>query len=204
MWFCFPQEGYTWPNVAVVWNWRQDTLCVPYLPNASHISYGIVSPIGDSTFDSASGSFDTDTDAFNYRNYNPTQDSLLICDPTHSRLSQADDGETFNNTQMYCYVQRHALPLGDAKNLTSMKLVKRVIPKIDGTTGETINIYIGTADTMDGTIVWSSPKPFVIGTDWFVNFRDRGRIIDIKFEYQGLGTFKLVGYDVEFEYVGMR
>jgi len=37
-----------------------------------------------------------------------------------------------------------------------------------------------------------------------VIFRDRGRVIDIKFEYRGSGTFRFYGYDVEYEYVGMR
>jgi len=204
MWFCFPQSGYQWPNMAVVWNWQQDTTTIREIPNSPHIAYGLVNPGGDTTFDSASGSFDDDIDAFDYRNYNPTQDSLLICDLDNSKLLQVDDGETFNGASMYCYIQRHALPLGDPKNLTSMKMIRRIIPKIDGTTGESVNIYIGTADQMDGVVTWSTPKSFVIGTDWFVNFRERGRIIDIKFEYQGAGSFRLIGYDVEFDYVGMR
>ena len=204
MWFCFPQEGYQWPNVAVVWNWRQDTVYIRDIPNSPHIAYGIVNPGGDTTFDSATGSFDADSDAFDYRNYNPTQDSLLIVDLANSRLLQADNGETFGTADMYAYVQRHAVPLGDPKNVTSMKKVTRVIPKIDGTPGEIVNISIGTADALDAPITWSAPKPFIIGTDWFVNSRERGRIIDIKFEYRGSGTFRLVGYDIDFDYVGIR
>ena len=73
-----------------------------------------------------------------------------------------------------------------------------------GTSGDTIDIKIGTREAIDGTVTWSAAQTFTIGQDYKVEFRASGRLFDIRFEYSGSNPLRLFSYEVEFEPEGYR
>lgn len=197
IWICFPEAGHDYPNLAVVWNWSENTLQVRELGfDCPHINYGVVSPSTSTTIDQATGTFDTATGTFDEQTFNPSITSMLMANPGATRLVKVDNSGSFNGETFTKRVHREALPLGDFQRY---KRVKRVLPRVIGAVGDTFQIYIGTRTTFEDDVTWSSPETYTIGTDAFANFLVTGRIIDIRFEYSGTQSWRLHGFDVEWE-----
>ena len=200
VWVCFPEAGHSYANLALVWSYQENTLQVRELgADMRHINWGIVnSGSSGPTFDGITGTFDAQTGSFDEQQFNPIFTSLLLSDGT--KLLQGDQGGTFDGAMIESYWERKALPLD--KDIQRFVHVHRVHPKVIGGVGETLNVSIGTRKTPESVVAWSTPQPFVIGTDTFTNFRSMGRVIDIRFEYSGTQTIKLFGFDVEWSPAG--
>lgn len=200
MWICFPEAGETWPNMALVWNWSQNTLGPRELGQPTpHIAFGVVTPNSGVTFDTDSGTFDDAPGTIDEQGFNPAVTSLLMADPTSPRLMQVDDSGQFAGTTFTRRLTREALPFGE---IHMLKRVMRVIPKIQGTIGTAIRVYIGTRGNLEGAVAWSLPQTYTVGTSLWVDFRVTGRVIDIRFESTAAQNFRLHGFDIEFDPAG--
>ncbi len=115
---------------------------------------------------------------------------------------QADTGELFNGSTMTAYIERSNIGL--TRDVGSMKRVRRIMPKIYGTAGDTISVYVGARATPDSAITYSGPFAFTVGTDYKVDCRVSGRFISIKIQYAGTNTFRMSGFDIEFDSDGNR
>ena len=201
VWICFPESGVVHPRTALVWNWHEDTLGVRDLGfECPHIASGVVTDsVDSSTFDGQTDTFDGKAGPFDGRNFSSAVHNLLMANPSETKLLKIDSSGTFDGTAFKKSMVREALPFGD---FLTNKNILRVFPKLSCTRGETVNISIGwKREFMDAT-TWSSPQPFVVGDDAFVNFRETGRIIDIRFEYSGNQALRLFGFDIEWELAG--
>ena len=77
MWACYPSDGATWPNKALVWNWRTNAIGFRDLPEVAFIHQGVAPTVavgGDSpswisgtAWDENIGSWDEDN------TYDPTR-----------------------------------------------------------------------------------------------------------------------------------
>ena len=117
-------------------------------------------------------------------------------------IEHAESGETFNGTTMSCYATRSNIGL--TRDLNSIKRIQRVMPKVIGTAGDVVSIYVGTKTTPEGTTTFSGPFSFTIGTDYKIDCRVSWRWITIRMEYAGANTVRLAGYDLEFMQDGWR
>lgn len=197
VWICFPTSGYEYPTTALVWNWTSNTLGVRELGQETpHIGFGVVNPGTGGTFDTDLGTFDEASGSIDEQAYNPSITSLLMADPSATRLLQVDDSGTMNGATFTRRVHREALPFGD---ILRLKRIMRVFPKMVSVPGEVFEVYIGTRMTMEDSVVWTQPQTFTVGADVWVDFRVTGRIIDIRMEYSGTKTWRLHGFDVEWE-----
>lgn len=197
IWVCVPSSGAQFPDTAMIWNWAENTVSIRDLGfECPHMSAGITSLGSGTTFDADSGTFDSAAGSFDAQSFNPSVTNLLMSDPASTRLYSADTSGTFNGSTFTKRLVREALPFGD---FLRFKRVHRVFPKVIGAIGDTVNIYIGTRDTFEDAVSWSQPETYTIGTDAFVNFRESGRIVDIRFEYSGNNSWRLHGFDIEWE-----
>jgi hypothetical protein len=154
------------------------------------------------TFDGQVGTFDEQTRAFNEAQYNAAEQYVVLADSANPLAFQNDDTEQYNGVAMTVYMERSHLPL--LKDISRLKRVMRVYPRVLGTTGDTIDIKIGYRDALDGTVTYTPAKTFTIGTDYKVDFRISARVIDVRFEYSGSNPVRLFGYEVEFKPDGYR
>lgn len=203
MWICFPEVGNTFPDLALCWDWVRDNWFVRELnQNMAAGEVGVV--IGSNlTFDGQSGSFDSQTVTFDDQTFTPFSNRLVLFNGAAPAAYQAESGETFNGTTMTSYATRTNMAL--TKDVLSVKKVQRVYPKIIGTAGDTFQIYIGTASTPDGTVTFSGPYNFTIGTDFKVEVRPiSARWITIKVQGQTSNSWQLAGFDIEFQHDGYR
>lgn len=212
VWCCFPQSGYTMPNIAMVWNWTTNTITTRDLPQGTaHIEWGVIDTGGDLTFDGDAGTFDAAEGTFDGQIDRGSLRELLMCDTTRSLFYRGNSSEQFAGTNMAAYVQRLALPIGrqDLRgeirpNLTAQKYITEIWPVIEGTTGGIVEIYLGSRDHVGDAVSWSGPYEYIIGTTRKINVRLVGPIIDIRFNSNGNITWKVVSYGLEVRLGGKR
>jgi len=202
MWIGFCETGNDFPNLALCWDWANNSWFVRELgANMSHAAVGIV--IGSElTFDGLVGSFDSQTQTFDESTFTPFSNRLVLFNAAAKAAYQAESGETFNGTTMTCYATRSNIGL--TRDLTSIKRIQRIFPKVLGTAGDTVSIYVGSKTSPDGTTTFSGPFAYTIGTDYKIDCRVSGRWVTLKFQYAGTNTVKLAGFDCEFIHDGFR
>lgn len=200
---CFPETGLDWPNLALCWDWAEDTLHVEELGGPkTYATNGIIPGTVAVSFDAQTGSFDSDAASFDEETYNQFLTRIVLTDAMANRAYQDDSGEDFNGVPMACYAERRGSLI--SKDLGRIKRIMRLMPQVLGTVGDTINFMIGTRSAENESTAWHGPYPFAIGTDYKIDLRVTARIIDLRVEYSGVNTFRLHDLEVEYEPQGYR
>jgi hypothetical protein len=199
---CFPESGYDWPTLALVWNWAEDTFDYRELGGPKTYATGGIIPGSAVSFDTDSGTFDDATGTFDEETYNPFLTRVLMLDSMAKKAYQNDTGEDFNGVPMSVYAERTGM--GIVKDLTMLKRIKRIFPKVTGTAGDTLRFYVGARSGIGASTSWSGPYTFTIGSDYKIDLRVSARILDLRVEYSGSNTFRLFGMSIEHESDGTR
>lgn len=209
VWVCFPETGNSICTLALVWNWKENTWGVRDIPNAAFITSGIVDPVDSTeTWSGASGTWATDTDAWGDRSYDPAQRKMLMAIPGSTKLYTPDNTQQFDGTNMTSYVEKLAIgfPLkkDDPPDYTTEKMVRGIWPRIRGTAGGIVNVYLGTMERIDGAVTWQTAFSFTIGSTEYVDpdLTNASKLHALKFESTGDVQWKLDGYDVDVVAVG--
>lgn len=202
MWICFPESGHDWPNLALAWSWADNTFHVRELGfDIAHGEEGIV--IGSElTFDGQVGSFDDQSGTFDEATFTPFARRLVLWRGTARQALQAETGETFNGTTMTAYIER--ANIGLTRDVGSIKRIRRIFPKIIGTAGDTFRVYVGARTVIDGATTYSGPFNFTIGSSYKIDCRVSARWLSLKFETAITNSWRLAGFDVEFDPNGLR
>jgi hypothetical protein len=214
MWVCFVEQGETYVNKALVWNYDDDTWSVRDLPNVHHIGFGQVPETPVETFDSGSGTtFDTDFGQFGQTSLVAAEVDMLMCraDGTN-KFYKGNRNYDFDGTTFTSFVERTGLTIvgqdrqGNPKtDPYSVKFVRALYPKVVASPGATINIYVGCHDTPEGAVTWEGPLAFDPLTDVRVDCRVQGKFIAVRFEDASTTVpWSLTGYELDIEVVGHR
>jgi hypothetical protein len=202
---CYPTSGNSLCNEALCWNWENGTVYVKDLPFVADIGYGIVDSAASGIIDDQTEIIDSYVGLIDEIFKSSIKQQALMAGTNGTKLYQDDDTETANGSNFTAFAQRDTLPLGaDGADFSNIKYITEIIPRIIGTLGCVVNIYLGTRDSIDDTVKWHGPYPFTIGTDLKKNCRVSGRIIDIKFESVGNMTWKMPSYQLRYRVGGRR
>lgn len=202
MWCCFPESGHDWPNLALVWDWANNKFTVRELgADMSVAAHGII--VGsENTFAGLPGSFDSLVGSFDDLAFTPFQRRMVLFTGTTVAAFQTEQGETLGGATMTCYATRDNMGL--TKDVGMIKRVKRVLPKVIGTSGDVLSIRVGSRSSPDGSVAYSAPFAFILGTDYKIDCRVSGRWIALDIRYAGTNTIRVAGFDIEFEDDGYR
>ncbi len=208
-WACFPEIGSSQANRALVWNWKDGTVGLRDLPLASFIAAGVVDPTATgSSWGSDSASWGSDSAAWGDRTYDPTRRRILAAIPGVTKLALLDDTQQEFSSTMTSLVERTGLgfPLKKDRppDFTTRKLLKGVWPRVEGTDGGVINIYVGSQEKIDGPVTYSPARAFVIGQTDYIDVLTEGRLHALKFESTTDIEWRLHGYDVDVVPAGMH
>ena len=198
IWLCFPESGQTSCNLAVVWNWKDNTTTIRTLPNATASASAVLDYIAPATWDSDAGTWDSDTSYWN-QNENTTSSERLFLASANTKIYLEDSGATFDGTTMQQSLERDGLHM-DAPE--QVKLIKSVRPRIDAVPGTVINVYMGGALDQSSGTTWSGPYPFTVGTDYKVSGMASGRYLGVRFESTTNAQWRIKSFDVEFDLLG--
>jgi hypothetical protein len=214
VWLCFPEQGHTDANIAVVWDYGHDLLSVRPLVDtwSCGASGSILSTIQALDWDSQTETWDDSAGSWNRAQFSGAFERVLagVRDSEvdqKGRLIFVDDtnSQVDGVTPVGGTITRESLDFGSPE---ALKYVRRVWPRIEGTTGTIVRIRVGQQSDPTSGILWSAIQDFEVNVDEFLNFDISGRYLSFRFEENtapGSPTqniWAVVGFDVEWTFQG--
>jgi len=202
VWFCFPEQGATLPSLAVEWNYRRNTLGIRELNGVPHAAVGEATlPAIDDIWDNDVNIWNTDEQVWDFETFGATKTRLVLAGAPGLSLDIADFSNQFNGADMTAYVERSGIGLPLKENgppdYSHRKYVTRLWPRIEGTEGGLVQVYLGTQENSQQAVTWYGPEDFVIGTNTFVDFQVSGRLHALRFVSATNLAWRLSGYDYD-------
>lgn len=201
-WFCFAEEGNSTPNLAVVYNYEEDTSTLKDLPAGTN--FADAGPLGGTTdaWDDDAAAWDTDTSNWDDLLFSPHFSELLSANPTLTQLIQLENSTVYATAR----VERTGLALVGQDRLTgefkvdnfSRKLIRRIWIKAKGVP---FKVRLGGQDTLETAVVWEAFQTFTPGVDKYKDFIVNARHIAVEFDSDGDGVYEIEGYDLETEVI---
>ena len=219
VWICFPTQGFEECNVAVVWDYAHDLLSTRELPETwSHAESGLVlATTAALDWDGQTDTWDGSAGSWNRAQFTGAFERVLasvaistdigdgVADAA-SRLLFVDDTVTQrDDTAINGIIRRESMDLGTPE---ALKYVRRIWPRIDGSTGIVVKVRVGVQDEPTEGISWSPTQDFNLNVDDFLNFDASGRYISVSFEDPGEpgatpnGLWGIHGFDIEYTFQG--
>ena len=198
VWICIPEAGVINPSLAIIWSWEDNSITFRDLHNAVYGTSGKIGGVTGTSFDSVSGTFDDDAGPFDQSVSKQTSNRLCLF-TLNSDMLAVDSGERFQDTgKMTAYVEKAGMPLEDRDRF---KFVKAIYPRIEGSIGSKIQVWVGAQNTVGEKIRYKK-YTFSIG-DNKVGCRVTGRYIAVRFQTEDVGfPWRLQGFDIEYELGG--
>lgn len=202
VWFCWPQTGQQLPSQAFVWNYVKNTGGFRDLQSIAHIQEGIIDPGATSdAWNAAVGNWTVETSAWSSLQYNPNLRQLLMAQPGTPALLEADQTSQFAGTNVSSSLERTGLGFpfreGDPPDFVTRKRLSAVWPRITGTVGQVVNIYVATQENTQAAPAWNGPYPYTIGVTQKIDPLLDSRLFGLRFVHADSGTWSLSGYEVE-------
>jgi len=209
-WAFIPQTGDTYPSIAVVYNWRDDTSTIKTL--GQQTSHAAVGPVADTSdpWDGDSGQWNSDTTTWDEGLFATHFQKMLSARPLNTQIVEQENSGTFTGSAGTVYLERQGIAVtgqdrvsGELKaDNDAMKLVSRVWVKA---TGGAFNVQIGGAEFKGQPVVYQAAQVFTPGTTKYLDFYPvNARFIAIKFSNIGSSDteFIIEGFDLDIEVLG--
>ncbi len=220
MWVGIIEAGEEYVNLILIINMKDGTLTLRDAPKISHMAWAALDPnAASTTFDSQVQAFDETVGQFGQRNFTPGRKRLIMVDPDEAGSGAdpsfylTDQSFTFDTVNFEASIERTGLAivgqdrLGNPKvDTESIKLVTEVWPRVQVQNGDSIDVYVGKQDKVNGPVTWSPAMPFNPATDDKVDVDPpiEGRFIAVRFASPASSAvnWKLAGYDLEMHVIG--
>ena len=201
VWIGIPTTGHTWPNIALIWSWLDNTITFRELnPETVYMTNGEITGVIAETFENVSGSFDDDSGPFDSDAIQQNSNRLCAL-TTDSKIYAVDVGETFQRTSgMTAYIEKSGMHFG---NHDSFKFVRALYPRMTGALGSEIEVLIGTQSYINAPTKYTK-YIYKLGSHK-LDCRVTGRYISIRFQSRDVQyPWRLQGFEVEYELVGIN
>lgn len=190
---CYPALGSQDCNKALVWNYVDRTTSFREIPALNHAYSGAVEDSAGATWAEDDAVWDSDTTLWDGNQSSLTR-SLSVLASESQKLYLLDSGSTFDGVKPASYLERAGLSLGAPEK---MKLVSRIRPRIYGAIGSTVKVSVGASLDPYGSVTYSAPVDFVIGSTLSIDTLCSGRYLAVKFESGTAYMWRLDSYDIE-------
>jgi hypothetical protein len=203
VWFCYPTTGSSFCTEALIWNYKFDTVSERQLPNIMDGRVGVVDTSATpSVWDGDTAVWNTDTTTWDEPNFNPLLHKPLLAGTGGTKLIAASVGSQFQGANFTAFVERQGIGLpawnsGQPPDISSVKMCRRVWPRIEGTVGGLVNVYVGASMAPNVAPMYDAPRSFIIGTTQKIDCRVTGRLLALKFESTDVTDWKLSGYELD-------
>lgn len=195
VWVCIPEQGRTWLNKAYVIDIKSGDVGVRDLPDIASVARGLVTLSATGNAWNADGaSWDSDITFWDQQSYSPTQDSLLMCHWPGGHLFSVDTSDLALGFPLNAYVERLSATIGDG---TGHYVVTGIIPKIEGATGDVLNITLGGQQWFSDPVAWGTTRQYTIGHDHTVDDIVEGRYLSLRIEGTTQRVWEFYSYQVK-------
>jgi len=197
IWFCVPEGGSLYPNIAYVYNYVDKTWGIQTLPeNTAHAAYGRKSVASD-TWATVTGTWASTTKTWSGSGTPPLSDRIIAIDNATSELIDVDPvGTTAGASNSF--IERTNMPL---EGIDTVVTITRIYPHI---TGSAVTIEFGGQRYPGDNVVWSNVQTFTPGVDRKLDLRVTGMLMAWRVKSIGTGLFILSGFDCEYANAGKR
>lgn len=195
VWVCFPEIGKSSCTKALVWNWIDNVWGIRDLANVTCAAAGVGSYGAVNSWTSNSNAWTTNQAPWSVENIGAAQ-SRMVLGTTSNTLLGVDNVATFNGSNVLASLERTGISFDDP---TSVKTIKLIRPRIDGTSGNTIKIEFGSQMDVEGGITWSSSVNYVIGSSFEAHGFATGRFLAVRFSSTGGQPWRIRSFDAEIE-----
>lgn len=204
VWLCWP-SSVTSPGCdnALVWNWEEETFSRRTLPNLHHATEAVLDfTTGPDTWATDSISWAASTEVWDLAAQAPLlprpvglKDTELIW------LNSLSSSFTSS-----AYLLRSSLGFpakaGMAPDVSAMKFLRRLWPRITGTVGDTLTIEIGRILELNEAVVWKETRVWTIGTTKKLDVTITGITFAIRISSASGSVWKLAGIDWDWSLSG--
>jgi hypothetical protein len=205
MWFCFPTQGSTEPNHAIIWNYRYNALTEAdfnYV-NFCATSIGTIAVLAGNPWNTATGSWQSDLNP--WVQGGPQRRRTVLANSQTSKLLALDSGTTNDGAPFTGTLQRTGISIIGRKrtgewieDFETRKLVQRVWPKV---ANGMCNVRIGYQDLPNGAVRWTPYQTFTPQLQVYVDgVLGSGRSVAI--EFSGTNAFHIDGYKLDLATTG--
>lgn len=177
---CYASVGYSVPNRALVWNYKDKTVAYRDLPSVHHANYGPVASVSGDTWESDNDPWSSDMTLWNGPAFTPDTVRVLMASDG-GKLQMLDASASFDGAMPAAFLERRGLSYGTPEQV---KMVRSLRPRIRGNPGDTVTIKIGGQDDPFAEPLYET-MTFTIGVDLKVDCFVTGRYIAI---WIGSGT----------------
>jgi hypothetical protein len=175
---CFPEKGERYPNLALVWNYQNNTLTIRDIPQASTTAISV-----KANFQEVAGEIKEDT--------------VILAGAKKGRLLVELDGSYQQlGERQECFIEKTGIKF-DGDSFTR-KLVTRLWPEVDTEEDQVVEFYIGAQDRVDDNISWQGPFRFIPQREASLPVLAQGRVFSLRLTW--CGNRKVRVNQVVFEY----
>ena len=205
--FCYPTQGQTIPDKALVWDYGDNTIDYRDIIGVSADIGSLVVDTDTVTWDGDSGTWDADTGVWNEEAGFLGRRRVLFASPSETKTWVLNSTYVFGSTvQTRSFVERTGLAIvgrdrqGQPKaDYETRKLFKRIWPKITGLAS--VYVSLGSQEDLQDEVTWASSKLF-IPDQKYLDFEVAGKFGAVRFESTDDAPWQLEGYDLELEVLG--
>ena len=192
VWCCFPSGSSSSCNKALIWNYNENTFAVRDLPSIYDADTGPLDVTSTNTWAADTDTWDSDDTAWDAVDISLADRRLVM---GGSSLYLFDQKNTANGTAETSRLERTGLAFGDP---TGVKLLRRILPRIDGPTGATVTFQVGGSNDAETSPAWSTPITYTIGSSKWVDCFASGRFLGVRITSSGSVRWRIksIGFDV--------
>lgn len=206
MWFCYPTQGNTNPNKALIWNYKEggEKGVISFADGITFRNAAVGDIEGDSDELWSDGTDEWDEDTGPWSEFSRRR--VVLAGADASKFYNMDKGSARDGVSFTQTLQREGLSIIGRKRTGQWiedhqrrKLLGRLWPKV---TGSSINIRLGSAELVDGPVTWG---PSVLFDPTVKNAADNdpisGAALAIEFS-NASKSWRLDGYKMDLMLLG--
>ena len=205
IWFCIPESGNVYPNVAYVYNYKDGSWSLLDIPQCPSASYGSrLSAI--LTWSNDLNSWSNSTNIWSKSQTSPLENTIIsiakagVDNASNARLLLLDNSEDPSIFPYDTVVERLSFPLEGFHDVTT---IQKIYPHISGS--GSLKIQIGSQDHPGAPVRWKPEVTFTPLTDRKVDIRTTGELHCFRlFSDEEDGQWAFSGMDIDYVTAGKR
>jgi hypothetical protein len=195
---CYPAIGSTSCNKAIVYNYKDKTISFRDLANLNHADFGSVDNGLAGNWNQDSAPWSSDLTLWGGGDFTPSSARVLMA-MNGLQLFLLDASSSFSGSIPESYIERRGLTFDDP---SMIKLIRGIRPRIIGSTGDTVMVSVGYANSPDADPTYNAAVPFTIGTTVSVDSFVSGRYIAVKFATGTAYQWRLDSFEFDVQPMG--
>lgn len=198
IWVVFPEEGKLYCNKALVWNTNDGSWAIRDVPNINHMTEAVltIQETGDLSWNDISQGWYANDEGWSERLFNPIVKAAIACG--QNDLYQMDTTNQSDGADRIVYIERVGVDVGGNDRV---EMISAIYPRM---TGDPVKIFIGSQENTSSAVKWEGGYDFTPTVDYKVDCRVTGRLHSIRIESTNDASWRLQGFDIEYQDRGMR